>query len=185
MKYKSRLSIVFDKEKIFFIVAALTIVIVIVFFLLCYLWKIFLIKILLIIILCLFLLTFIFYANELIEGCKPIAIFNSDGAWFRYFGFVHWEDIDSVYLDLLNFQPEYSKKYLSEKDKIIKIYFKNLNVLTNVSFSGRISLFWSKIFNIQHVSLVLRLQVATLNGVLVYNDDIIKFANKYINSTRI
>ena len=184
MKYKNRLSIVFDKKKISFIVVVLAIAIVIVFFLLCNLWTFFLIKILLIIMLCLFLLTFIFYGEELIKGCKPIVIFNSDGIWFKDFDFVPWENVDFVYLDLLNFQPEYSKKYLSEEDKILKIYFKDLSALKKVTFSGKISLFWSKTFKIQHVSFIPKVQVAKLDGVVVDSRDVIKFANKYIKKNK-
>lgn len=111
-----------------------------------------------------FVIGFIF-AIYLKYNKKPLAVLNSDGINFRYYGFIDWNNIKSV--NLMHYP-------LSINSNVIEIWPKDLYVFSNskMSFIGKIGFFWSKIFNYCPI---------ILSNIDKSGIDIINFAQRYLD----
>ena len=183
MNNRSRLIINFNKKIIVNILFVFGVLIIILFLFLSSAVSFF-IKALIFLFLSLLLLTFVYYFLEFVRSFRPIASMTSNGIWLRYFNFIPWNNIESIDLSFQGFIPKFSEKYLGEQDKVIKIKFKNISEIKNITFMGKISLFWPKIFKIQHVTLVPRIQDIVLDETFVDGCEVLKFANQYIKQSK-
>lgn len=106
-----------------------------------------------------FFIGFLFTLFEFLSN-KPIMILNSKGILFKYYCFVSWDNI-------LEIRP-----YYMGAGEALGIRVKNLDILfRNSKFSGKVAIFWSKIFGYHHIN---------ISNITVFNEEIILFARKYI-----
>jgi len=111
-----------------------------------------------------FIIGSIFAVYLIVSKNRKTAILDQDGIWIRFFGFIAWNEI--IYFNLW--------KIPGTPVETIAIQVKDPKRLSQqASLSGKISLFWSKLFDNPHI---------TLGNVTTSNEEILSFARKYIST---
>jgi hypothetical protein len=110
-----------------------------------------------------FLIGIIYAIYLILSKQHTTAMLDQNGIWVRFFGFIPWDDVIYFNTWIVPGTPL----------ETIAIQVKDPNSLfKQASFNGKVSLFWSKIFNNPHI---------TIANITVPNEVIISFARNYIS----
>jgi hypothetical protein len=107
--------------------------------------------------------SFIFIYHLLFMGTMdPLAILNPKGIWVYDFGFIPWDNVETITRCLYPAGSNFEYVGIQLKDIV--------SARTQANWSGKLRLFWAKIFGYYHIM---------LSNAAVSNDEIVSVAQCY------